>query len=100
MLNKSNLLQNHRRILSVYKSYPLTVVSNAIEAILDIDSDYWHRNENVILKYPPEARRLALEVSRAEPNLDSSMRTFAEILLQIGFANEALEFAAFNTIEL
>lgn len=96
-LNRSSIVDNHRRILDAYSGQKLEIFRHMIESSAHVDPAKHERRHSMPESINGEARRIALHVSSSfEPNSENGLRGFVQYCIERHKVQEALDFAFYN----
>jgi O-antigen biosynthesis protein len=100
MLNRSNLLENHRRILNAYRDAPISTISKIVEGLIDIEGQEMHRLSKIHSIFEDTSRNLLFRMSSGDVNGREALGEFRQFCLDRGRVDEALDFALYNDLPL
>jgi glycosyltransferase involved in cell wall biosynthesis len=96
-LNRSNVVDNYRRILAAYSGQRIQSLTHMIESIADIDRANQERLQQVLARLGADVREIALRVSTfLEPNHPDALRGVVQFCLERHKIDEAFDFAFHN----
>jgi glycosyltransferase involved in cell wall biosynthesis len=96
-LNRSAVVERHRRILDAYSRQEIRIFKHIIETIVDVDRANRERLQEVLAGVSSEAREIALRVSSYfEPNDAEALRDLVKFCLERHKIQEAFDFALYN----
>ena len=96
-LNRSTVVDNHRRILNTYCGQKIELFSHIVETIINVDRANSERLREVLAGVSGDAREIALRISSSfEPNNEEALRGLVQFCLERHKVQEALDFALHN----
>jgi glycosyltransferase involved in cell wall biosynthesis len=96
-LNRSRVVDNHRRILEAYSEQKIQLFRHIVETIINVDRANNERLREVLGSVSGEAREIALRVSSSfEPNNQEALRGLVQFCIERHKVQEALDFALYN----
>jgi len=100
MFIRSNAVENARRIINLYCTYPISVICKMVEGLLEMEREESNRLSHMIDVSGGSFRDLLLQISRGDVNGVSSVRGLLDYMVRSGRVGEALDFALNNNLDL
>ncbi len=97
-LDRSKVVDNHRRILGAYSAQKIEMLKHVIETVVHVNRAQGERLRGVLESVSGEAREIALRVSASfEPNSEDALRGFVQFCIERHKIQEAFDFAFYNS---